>query len=46
MIHYSEGEADIVRDVSQNMELFEKRKSDGKWNKDYVRFPWKKIQST
>ena len=44
MIHYSEGEADIVRNVSKNRELFEKRKRDGKWSTDYIRFPWKKVK--
>jgi len=38
-----DGESDINRDVTKNRLLFEKRKRDGKWSKDYVRFPWKKI---
>ena len=43
MIHYFDGEADINRDVTKNRLLFERRKRDGKWSKDYVRFPWKKV---
>lgn len=43
LTYYSEGESDIKRDVKKNTKLFEKRKRDGKWSTDYVRFPWKKV---
>ena len=43
LIHYDQGEAEIPRDVSHNLKLFEEKKRTGNWCKEYIRFPWKKI---
>lgn len=38
--HYDKGEANIVRDMTHNIKLFEEKKRTGNWCKKYVRFRW------
>jgi predicted glycosyltransferase involved in capsule biosynthesis len=41
--HYDKGEADIVRDLSHNIKVFEEKKRTGNWCKDYFRFKWHQV---
>lgn len=43
LIHLEEGQSDINRDFQRNKKLFEEKKKNNNWCKDYIRFPWKKI---
>ncbi len=38
-----DGEANITRDTSVNLKLFNEKKRTGKWSTNYVRFNWEKI---
>ena len=38
-----EGEADIIRDTAHNKKLFELKKINNSWSKDYIRFNWEKL---
>tara|TARA_R110002051_G_C8626931_1_gene484191 strand:- start:165 stop:920 length:756 start_codon:yes stop_codon:yes gene_type:complete len=37
-----EGEADIERDISHNLSLFNHKKATNTWSKDFIRFNWKR----
>ena len=37
------GEANIHRDLSHNTKLFEQKRKNNQWSKDFIRFNWEKI---
>jgi len=41
--YYTDGEANINRDISHNKKLFEYKRIHNDWSKDYIRFQWIKV---
>ena len=38
-----DAEADITRDADTNRELLQRKKRDGSWSYDFIRFSWRKV---